>query len=75
MRQHCAQTRKIQVQSAISDFKLYHYPALFWHLMVQGMNHVEEGLKKYEARVAHTEQWLLQRMARKHGLVLLPKAT
>lgn len=43
--------------------------------MVHGMNYVEEGLKKYETRVAHTEQWLLQKLARKHGLVLMPKAT
>lgn len=49
--------------------------ALFWRLMVHGMNYVEEGLKKYETRVAHTEQWLLQKLARKHGLVLMPKAT
>jgi hypothetical protein len=48
--------------------------ALFWRLMVHGMSYVEEGLKKYERRVAHTEQWLLQKLARKHGLILMPKA-
>ena len=43
--------------------------------MVHGMNYMAEGLKEYETRGAHTEQWLLQKLARSHGLVLMPKAT
>ena len=47
---------------------------LFWRLMVHGMNYVEQGLKKYEEKVARTEQGLLQKLARKYNLVLQPKA-
>jgi transposase len=47
---------------------------LFWRLMVQGRAYVEEGLKQYEVRVAQTEQYLLQKLARKYNLVLQPKA-
>jgi transposase len=47
---------------------------LFWRLMVQGRSYVEEGLKQYEAKVAQTEQYLLQKLARKYNLVLQPKA-
>jgi len=46
---------------------------LFWRLMVQGMAYVEQGLKKYEAKVAQTEQRLLEKLARKYNLVLQPK--
>lgn len=46
---------------------------LFWRLMVHGISYVEHGLKKYEDKVAQTEQRLLQKLARKHNLVLLPK--
>jgi len=46
---------------------------LFWRLMVHGRAYVEEGLKKYEAKVAHTEQRLLQKLAAKYNLVLQPK--
>jgi transposase len=48
---------------------------LFWRLMVQGRAYVEKGLKQYEAKVAQTEQRLLQKLARKYNLVLQPKAT
>lgn len=47
---------------------------LFWRLMVHGINYVEAGLKKYEARVRQSEQRLLQKLAHKYGLVLQPKA-
>lgn len=47
---------------------------LFWRLMVHGVSYVEQGLKKYEEKVAHTEQRLLQKLARKYNLVLQPKA-
>jgi hypothetical protein len=46
---------------------------LFWRLMVHGRSYVEEGLKKYEEKVAQTEQRLLQKLARKYNLVLQPK--
>ena len=48
--------------------------ALYWRLMVHGMNYVEQGLKKYQERVAQTEQYLLAKLARKYSLVLQPKA-
>jgi transposase len=47
---------------------------LFWRLMVHGINYVEQGLKKYEEKVAQTEQRLLQKLARKYNLILQPKA-
>jgi transposase len=47
---------------------------LFWRLMVHGKAYVEQGLKKYEEKIAQTEQRLLQKLARKYNLVLQPKA-
>jgi len=47
---------------------------LFWRLMVHGINYVEEGLKKYQEKVARTEQRLLEKLARKYNMVLQPKA-
>lgn len=47
---------------------------LFWRLMVHGITYVEQGLKKYEEKVAQTEQRLLVRLASKHGMVLRPQA-
>jgi transposase len=47
---------------------------LFWRLMVHGMTYVEQGLKKYEQKVAQTEQRLLQKLARKYNMVLQPSA-
>lgn len=47
--------------------------ALFWRLMVHGKDYVEEGLKKYEEKVADTQKRWLHKLARKHGLVLTPK--
>jgi hypothetical protein len=46
---------------------------LFWRLRVHGITYVERGLKKYEEKVAQTEQLLLQKLARKYNLVLQPK--
>jgi len=43
---------------------------LFWRLMVHGVQYVEIGLKRYEARVAQTEQRLLRKLAAKYGLIL-----
>jgi len=47
---------------------------LFWRLMVHGIAYVEQGLKKYESKVAQTEQRLLQKLACKYNMVLQPKA-
>jgi hypothetical protein len=46
---------------------------LFWRFMVHGMDYVEQGLKKYEEKAAQTEKRLLEKLARKHNLVLQPK--
>lgn len=46
---------------------------MFWRLMVHGRAYVEAGLKKYEEKVAQTEQRLLQKLAAKYNLVLQPK--
>ena len=46
--------------------------ALFWRLMVHGKDYVEEGLKRYETKVAETESRWLRKLAKKHGLVLAP---
>ena len=46
---------------------------LFWRLMVHGITYVEQGLKKYEEKVAQTEQRLLQKLARKYDMVLQAK--
>ncbi len=46
---------------------------LFWRLMVHGHAYVEQGLKQYEAKVAQTEQRLLQKLAAKYNLQLQPK--
>lgn len=48
--------------------------ALFWQVMVHGVAYVEQGLKKYEERVATTEQRVLRKLAMKHGLQLVPQA-
>lgn len=47
---------------------------LFWRLMVHGIGYVEQGLKKYEQKVAQTELGLLQKLARKHNFVVQPMA-
>lgn len=45
----------------------------FWQMMVHGTHYVEQGLQRYQERVALTEQRLLSKLARKHGLQLVPK--
>jgi len=45
---------------------------LFWRLMVHGITYVEKGLRKYEEKVAQTEQHLLQKLARKYNMMLQP---
>jgi hypothetical protein len=45
---------------------------LYWRLMVHGRAYVEEGLKKYEEKAAKTEQWLLEKLARKYHFRLQP---
>jgi hypothetical protein len=47
---------------------------LFWRYMVHGIDYVEQGLKRYEEKVAQTEKRLVEKLARKHNLVLQPKA-
>lgn len=47
--------------------------ALFWAVMVHGMEYVEKGLLKYQERVAKTEQTLLQKLAKRYGMTLQPK--
>jgi transposase len=46
---------------------------LFWRIMVHGIQYVERGLKQYELRAAQSEQYVLRKLARKHGLTLTPK--
>jgi hypothetical protein len=45
---------------------------LIWRAMVKGLAFVEEGLKRYEARVIETKQRTLQRLARQLGVTLEP---
>ena len=46
---------------------------LFWRVMVHGLDYVERGLKEYAARAAHSEQYVLRKLAHKHGLSLVPQ--
>jgi transposase len=41
---------------------------LIWNAMVKGLDYVEEGLKRYEARVLETKQRTLVRLAKELGL-------
>jgi transposase len=47
---------------------------MFWHVMVHGVDYVEHGLQAYQARAALSEQRLLSKLARKHGLQLVAAA-
>jgi hypothetical protein len=49
--------------------------ARFWRLMVHGKDYVKEGLKKFETKVSATEARWLRKLAKKHGLALLPIPT
>jgi len=44
---------------------------MFWQMMVHGVEYVEHGLRKYEVRSALSEQRVLHKLARKHGLQLV----
>jgi transposase len=48
--------------------------AMFWRMMVHGVQYVEQGLAKYQLRAAHSEQRVLAKLARKHGMQLVPTA-
>lgn len=45
---------------------------LFWRVMVKGMDYVEEGLARYEAKVIQTKQRVLRRLAKQLGQQLVP---
>ena len=48
--------------------------AMFWRVMVHGIEYVEQGLKHYQARAALSEQRVLRKLALKHGLELVPRS-
>lgn len=48
---------------------------LYWRVMVHGLAYVEQGLKRYQDKIVQTEQRFLQKLARKHGMILQPKTT
>jgi hypothetical protein len=48
--------------------------AMFWRVMVHGIEYVEHGLKHYQARAALSEQRVLRKLALKHGLELVPRS-
>lgn len=48
---------------------------MFWRIMVHGVDYVEQGLKKYQTRAKLSEQRVLAKLARKHGLQLVPTPT
>ncbi len=49
--------------------------AMFWQVMVHGVEYVEQGLRRYQERVQHTEQRLLRRLAAKLGCEVIQKST
>jgi hypothetical protein len=46
---------------------------LFWRVMVKGLDFVEAGVARYEAKVLETKHRTLQRMARQLGLQIVPR--
>lgn len=44
----------------------------FYNTIVYGQEYVEEGNKKYKQRLEDREKALLERLARKHNVTLLP---
>jgi transposase len=46
--------------------------ALFWRVMVKGLDYVEQGLAHYEAKVLETKQRALRRLAAQLGQKLVP---
>jgi len=49
--------------------------AMFWRMMVHGVDYVEQGLQQYQARATLSEQRVLAKLARKHGLQLVATTT
>lgn len=47
-------------------------PILFWRVMVNGTDYVEQGLPQYEAKVPQTKRRALSRLARELGQQLVP---
>lgn len=45
---------------------------LFWRVMVKGMDYVEEGLARYQAKVIQTKQRVLRHLAKQLGQQLVP---
>jgi hypothetical protein len=45
---------------------------LFYRLLRYGAEYVENGLKASEAKVLQTEAWLLRKLAKKQGFMLVP---
>jgi len=48
---------------------------LIWRVMVKGLDYVEAGLEKYEAKVMETKHRTLRRLALQLGMVLTPIPT
>lgn len=44
--------------------------ALYWRILVHGLDYVEYGLRRYEETVLKSEQQLLRKLAAKHGMTL-----
>lgn len=49
--------------------------ALFWRVMVKGMDYVERGLQHYEDKVLQTKQRALHRLAKQLGHEVIPLPT
>ncbi|MGY3449083.1 IS110 family RNA-guided transposase [Bradyrhizobium sp. USDA 4353] len=45
---------------------------LFWRVMVKGLDFVETGVARYEAKVLETKHRTLQRLARQFGMQVVP---
>jgi len=48
---------------------------MIWDAMVKGVEYVEEGLKRYEQQVLQTQQRTLERLAKKLGVDVVPRAS
>jgi transposase len=44
---------------------------MFWQMMVRGVDYVEQGIQRYQERAAISEQRVLAKLAKKHGLQLV----
>ena len=47
---------------------------LFWRVMVKGLDYVEDGPARYDAKVLETKQRALRRLAKELGQELVPVA-